>query len=110
MPKIWKYAILISLHKKGPSLNLETYRPVSLICILSKVYEKLLRKHMLCHVARYISPCQHGFVEGRSCLSNLLQTLDEINKLMGSGNAAYIIYLDLRKAFDTVPHSRLLIK
>jgi hypothetical protein len=66
IPTVWKYAILIALHKKGPVLDSENYRPVSLTCILSKVYEKLLRRHMLCHVARFISPGQHGFVEGRS--------------------------------------------
>ena len=91
-------------------LDSQNYRPVSLTCILSKVYEKLLRKHMFCHVARYISPSQHGFVEGRSCLSNLLETLDEITRIMESGDAVDIIYLDFRKAFDSVPHGRLLIK
>ena len=110
IPTVSKYAILIALHKKGPVLDSENYRPVSLTCILSKVYEKLLRKHMLCHVARYISPSQHGFVEGRSCLSNLLETLNEITRIMESGDAVDIIYLDFRKAFDSVSHGRLLIK
>ena len=91
-------------------LDSENYGPVSLTCITSTLYEKLLRKHMLCHVTGYISPSQHGFVEGWSCLSNLLETLDEITRIMESGDAVDIIYLDFRKAFDFVSHGRLLIK
>ena len=49
-------------------------------------------------------------MEGRSCLSNLLETLDEITEIIEGGNQVDVIYLDFRKAFDSVLHGKLLIK
>ena len=96
--------------QKGFNLESANYRPISLTCILCKLYEKLLRRHMFDHVVKHISPSQHGFMEGRSCLSNLLETLDEITEIMEGGNQIDVIYLDFKKAFDSVLHSKLLIK
>ena len=49
-------------------------------------------------------------MEGRSCLSNLLETLDEITEIIEGGNQVDVIYLDFQKAFDSVLHGKLLIK
>ena len=57
-----------------------------------------------------LSDYQHGFVEGRSCTSQLLAVLEAWTRILDSGNAVDAIYLDFRKAFDTVPHKRLLAK
>ena len=62
--------IVVALHKKGAFSDAGNYRPISLTCILCKVYEKLLSKHLYNHVKEYINLNQHGFVEGKSCLSN----------------------------------------
>ena len=110
IPLAWKYAIIIALHKKGSISDSANYRPISLTCILSKLYEKLLRRHMADHVGKHVTPKQHGFMEGRSCLSNLLETLDELTEAMERGDQVDLIYLDFKKAFDSVPHGRLLIK
>lgn len=53
---------------------------------------------------------QHGFVKGRSCLTNLLETLDDITNSLDEGEGLDMIYLDYRKAFDSVPHKRLIHK
>ena len=53
---------------------------------------------------------QHGFVGGKSCLSNLLESVDCITNILGEGAPVDILYLDFCKAFDTVPHYRLLAK
>ena len=66
IPSDWKKANVIALHKKGPKNLAQNYRPISLTCILCKVYEKLLRKHILSHVSESISNEQHGFTNGRS--------------------------------------------
>ena len=63
MPKIWKTAV-IALHKKGSKTDRSNYRPISVTCILCKVYEKLLRAHIIMHVESEISKKQHGFVSG----------------------------------------------
>ena len=60
--------------------------------------------------ANLISKCQHGFVKGRSCLTNLLEAFENWTKAMDDGYGIDVIFLDYRKAFDTVPHQRLLKK
>ena len=110
IPLLWKTANVTALHKKGSKTDPSHYRPVSLTCILCKVYEKLIRAHILNHVVTKISKLQHGFMSGRSCLSNLLESVDIINDFLADGDTVDIFYLDFQKAFDTVPHFRLIEK
>ena len=53
-------------------------------------------------------PSQHGFMKGRSCLTNLISFYDQVTHLVDKGKAMYVVYLDLSKALDTVPLSILL--
>lgn len=110
VPKVWKTAQVTPLHKKGDKSNPQNYRPISLTCVLSKVYERLLRNHLLQHLEPFIYKNQHGFMPRRSCMSNLLDCMDYAYDLMDDQGAVDIIYLDFQKAFDTVGHQRLLIK
>jgi len=55
-----------------------------------------------------IRPSQHGFMKGRSCLTNLISFYDQVTCLVYEGKAVDVVYLDVSKAFDTVPHSILL--
>ena len=86
IPTIWKTANVVALHKKGSKKEALNYRPVSLTCILCKVYEQFLRRHILMLVEDKICNNQHGFVERRSCLSNLLETVDTIIDMLGEGS------------------------
>ena len=61
IPEVWKTAIVVALHKKGSVHNPNEYRPVSLTCILCKVYEKLVRDYILEGIEKAISSKQHGF-------------------------------------------------
>ena len=110
IPNIWKTATVVSLHKKGSIHLPSNYRPVSLTCILCKVFEKFVRTHILDYITTELVSNQHGFVMGKSTLSNLLESIDAINEYLSYGNCADILYLDFSKAFDTVSHYRLLIK
>ncbi|KAL5267521.1 hypothetical protein ACHWQZ_G004526 [Mnemiopsis leidyi] len=110
LPQIWKSANLSALFKSGSKTDPLNYRPVSLTCILCKVYEKILRDEILSFVEDKISPHQHGFVKGKSCLSNLLETMDSVMELIEEGIPVDILFFDFKKAFDTVPHNRLIFK
>ena len=58
-----------------------------------------------------MTDCQHGFRQRRSCLlTNLLETFGEWTRAVGEGYSVDVICLDYRKAFDTVPHGRLIHK
>jgi len=110
IPPEWKLANVVALHKKGSRDRSKNYRPISLTCIMGKVYEKLMRKHMLDHVEKSIAPEQHGFLPGRSCTSNLLDSMDVILDMVDEGLPVDMLFFDFSKAFDTVPHHRLLVK
>ena len=66
-------ANVVALHKKGSRDQAANHRSVSLTCVLSKVYQKFVRKHILQHVEGSVSCDQHGFTGSRSCTSNLLK-------------------------------------
>ena len=77
-----------------------------------KVMESLLRDVILKHVMEnnLLLEDQHGFSKGKSCMSNLLTTLEDVTESVDEGFGVDIIYLDYSKAFDTVPHKRLISK
>jgi len=62
IPEVWKTAIVVALHKKGSMHSANNFRPVSLTCVLCKVYEKLIREYILEGVDAAISSKQHGFM------------------------------------------------
>ena len=113
-PDDWRTARVTPIFKKGGKLSPNNYRPVSLTCILCKTMEKLVRPHMIDHLQSnnliIISDRQHGFVAGRSCTTQLLEVLDKWTRILDEGGAVDVVYLDFQKAFDKVPHRRLLSK
>ena len=103
IPEIWKTAKVTALHKKGSKCDAKNYRPISLTCILCKLFEKLIRSHILKHFEPFIDAAQHGFLSGKSCLSNLLNCFEKVDELLANNYEVDIIYLDFQKAFDSVP-------
>jgi len=67
---------------------------------------------MLDHIRRFglIKETQHGFVQNRLCLTDLLEFLEYVSDYVDQGYPIDVIYLDFQKAFDKVPHRRLMIK
>ena len=112
IPEYWEVANITSIFKGGDRSNPSNYRPVSLTSVLCKTLERLIREGMLEHIDNedLFSQCQHGFRSGRSCLTNLLETFQDCMELYDDGHPLDIIFLDFRKAFDRVPHGRLLFK
>ena len=87
-------------------------RPVSLASFVGKVLETLIKDQMRNHLNKYklVKGSQHGFPKGSSCLTNLLEFYEAVSDWVDDGKAMDIVYLDFKKAFDKVPHRRLLAK
>ena len=112
LPMDWNKATITPIYKKGSRNLAENYRPISLTEALCKVMEKLLRDVIVDHLQneKLLSPKQYGFITGRSTVTQLLFYLDECIKTVADGGVVDSVYLDFSKAFDTVPHRRLLKK
>ena len=112
VPSMWKKAKVTAILKKGNRTSANNYRPVSLTCLLCKLMETLIRNKIMDHMQENNLICreQHGFTPGRSCVSQLLDTLDCWTEILDNGGSIDAIYMDFRKAFDSVPHRRLLHK
>ena len=110
LPSIWKSANLSALFENGSKSDPLNYRPVSLTCVICKVFEKIVRSFIVDFVENKVSKHQHGFVKGKSCLTNLLETVDCVIDLLDEGAQVDILYFDFKKAFDRVPHKRLIYK
>ena len=74
--------------------------------------EKLIRNVIVDHMEKnsLFHKSQHGFMKTRSCMTQLLETLEEWTDLLVKKFSIDVIYLDFQKAFDTIPHQRLLSK
>ena len=112
LPESWKEADIKPLFKKGKRTSPGNYRPISLTSVVCKVMESIIRDKIVDHLMENELLCdeQHGFVPGRSCITQLLCCIEEWSSLLDQGFPIDIIYLDFKKAFDAVPHLRLLRK
>ena len=112
LPDDRRRARISAIYKKGDKSMAENYRPVSLTCILCKTLEKIVRNHIVDHMSinELFSDKQFGFLSGRSTTLQLLSVLDKWPEAIDSGNNIDCIYMDFQKAFDTVPHKRLISK
>nr|VZI48068.1 unnamed protein product [Spirometra erinaceieuropaei] len=108
----WKSATITPLFKSGSRASANNYRPVSLTSICCKIMEKIIEKALMQFLVQHhlLSGAQHGFRSGRSCLTNVLFTLERWTKARDEGSVVHAIYIDFKKAFDSVPHQRLLHK
>ena len=112
IPKVWKWACVPSIYKKGPRINAENYRSISLTSILCKIMECFVRERVTKHLLekKLLSIKQYGFISGRSTTVQLLSYLDKCVKTIVDGGVVDTIYLDFVKVFHTVPHRRLIGK
>ena len=107
LPLEWRTHLIKPIFKSGDKSLIKNYRPISLLCIVSKVLERIVYKKIIDFVYNSISFFQFGFLKGRSTLQQMLLLF---NAILSSDSQVDVIYLDFRKAFDSVAHNELLLK
>ena len=107
-----KEAFIFPIHKGGARSEPSNYRPVSLTSHLMKTFERVIKRYLVANleVNQKFNDAQHGFRQGRSCLTQLIKHYDELLHKMEDGSNVDVVYLDFSKAFDKVDHGILLKK
>ena len=111
-PHDMKLAQVIALYKKGARHDPNNYRPISLLSIFDKIFETILSKRLISFLERNkILYChQYGFRKFYSTLLALIEVTDLIKRFLDEKQYVIGIFIDFRKAFDTVNHDILLDK
>jgi hypothetical protein len=111
-PEALKTAKVIPKYKKGNRKIIDNYRPISILDTFSKIFEKAIKKRMLNFLNRnnFFSGLQFGFREGKSTEDAFLKVVTEIYDGVNSGNKTAAMFIDIKKAFDSVDHVILLKK
>ena len=103
----WKVHRITPVPKSGDLTSVKNYRPITLLCTISKVLERLVYNKVIDFLSRCLYSKQFGFIKNSSCLQNLFFTnIYHSHELMQTD----VIYTDFRKAFDSVSHNELLFK
>ena len=112
LPADWKIANITPIHKKGNKHKKENYRQISLTSIVCKIAEKIVRSRTTTFWSTHhvLNPNQFGYLKGKSTLAQLLSCYHDWCLSRNSSKTTDAIFLDLSKAFDSVPHERLLLK
>ncbi|CAM5124147.1 unnamed protein product [Natator depressus] len=112
VPNDWKIANVTPIFKKGSRGDAGNYRMVSLLSVPGTLVETVVKNKIVRHIEEHklLRKSQHAFCKGRSCFTNLLEFFEGVNKHVDKGDPVDIVYLGFQKAFDKVPHQRLLRK
>ena len=112
IPDILKTGIITPIYKGGDRTQPQNYRPISLTSHITKIFEKIVREKITNYMNENnkFNNNQHGFRNGRSCISQLLNHYNKILEHLENGHEIDVIYLDFAKAFDKVHHGKLLQK
>lgn len=109
-PAEWKHAMVTPIFKSGNRFNVENYRPISITSVLSKIMEVIIRNRIeeQFMIRGILDNGQYGFTPKRSCFLNLLVSTTNWLSAIDKGQCVDIVYFDLQKAFDKIPHHILL--
>jgi len=112
LPEDWLNANVAPIYKKGDRHQPENYRPVSLTSVSGKLLEHIICSQLMKHLDSHsiLTSLNHGFRAGYSCETQLIVTMNDLVKSFEKGKQTDMAILDFSKAFDTVPHSKLLHK
>ena len=112
VPSDFKRGKIIPIHKSGKKSDVDNYRPITILPVISKVLEKCVFSQIITYleINKMLSSQQFGFRKNRSTELTATLLLDDIRKEMNEGNLCGAVFIDLRKAFDTISHSSIITK
>ena len=112
IPSELKVARCVPIYKGGNAKDLDNYRPISILPVFSKILEKVVYFQLYHYLEnnKLLSPYQFGFRKNHSTKSSVVHLTDTVRKSMDKGKLTRALFIDLRKAFDTVDHQSLLSK
>ena len=112
LPRAWKVAKVLPLHKAGSVSDPNNYRPISILPTVAKLTERVICNQLMAYLQSHcvLGEEQHGFRPGHSTESAMLDAVGHVVGSIDEGNIACLTTVDTSKAFDSVPHCRLLEK
>jgi hypothetical protein len=111
-PSCWKRSNVVPIHKKNSKQDHKNYRPISLLCNVSKVFERIVHNRVYSYldINNLLTSRNSGFKKGDGTINQLISITDKIYKALDSKSEVRMVCLDLSKAFDRVWHKGLLFK
>jgi hypothetical protein len=110
VPSVWKRCFVVPILKSGDKHDITNYRPISKLCSIAKLFEKIIYDKIFPLLRPFVIDQQHGFVSRRSTETNLNEFVHRIATAMDQGFQIDVIYTDYSKAFDKISHSLLVQK
>lgn len=101
-PEKWKLSFVTPLYKNGDRADVNNYRPINKYNVMAKMLDNLIYDRTYQFLRKFFVPEQHGFIERRSTVTNLIVYLDFITSSINKGTVVHAMYSDLSKAFDCV--------
>lgn len=103
-PQVLKQSVITPIHKDGDKATLSNYRPISILPTISKILEKILNNQLIQYLEKnnLLSPNQFGFRRGKSTADAVSQLTEKIARGLDEKDRCLAVFLDLRKAFDTI--------
>ena len=111
-PDSWKVARVCPVSKIDNPIHEKDFRPISILPVLSKIYEKVILKQLFDYIERtsICNSTQSGFRKGYSTQTILLKFRDDIQKALNKNETTMSVFIDYSKAFDTIQHETLIKK
>ena len=110
IPREWKLAHVVPVHKKGDKSLADNYRPISLTCLIMKIFEIQIRNNLMSRCHHLLDPRQHGFLPEKSCTTQLASYVDSLSQSINASSRSDVVFFDFMKAFDSVNHDIILSK
>ena len=106
----WKLAAICPIFKRDDEFDKSKYRPVSILVLLDKVFERCVQKQLVHYFNPYLSKFLSAYRKGYICESVLLHLIEDWKGALDKNSVVGTVIMDLSKAFDLIPHHLLLAK